>query len=114
MGGLFELASASGVGMEIDEAAFLYPEAVRMVCEAFDIDPLMAIAEGSLLITAEHERSNAILNRLTGAGIDGSIIGTVTDDQETRIIRRRDGTIAVLTIPEQDPFWPVFFDQIAK
>jgi hydrogenase maturation factor len=50
IGGLFEIASASGTGMEIHEEAFVYPEEVRMVCEAFGIDPLAAIAEGSLLI----------------------------------------------------------------
>ena len=52
LGGLFEIANASGVGMEIDESSFIYPEEVRMVCEAFGIDPAKAIAEGSLLITA--------------------------------------------------------------
>ena len=52
MGGLFEVASASKVGMEIDESRFIYPEEVRMVCEAFSIDSVAAIAEGSLIITA--------------------------------------------------------------
>ena len=52
IGGLFEVASASKVGMEIDESRFIYPEEVRMVCEAFSIDSVAAIAEGSLIITA--------------------------------------------------------------
>ncbi|MGZ4905767.1 MAG: AIR synthase family protein [Halobacteriota archaeon] len=111
IGGLFEIASASGVGMQIDEDAFVYPAAVRMVCEAFNIDPLAAIAEGSLLITAERERSRSILNKLNASDIKASIIGTVTDDQTTRIIKRRDGTMAPLKIPKQDPFWPIFFGQ---
>ena len=112
IGGLFEIASASEVGMEIHEAAFVYPDEVRMVCEAFEIDPIAAIAEGSLLITVRPNRSNSIVHKLRAAGIDASIVGKVTDDIETRIIERRDGTIAPLEIPRQDPFWPAFFDSL--
>ncbi|MGZ4947082.1 MAG: AIR synthase family protein, partial [Halobacteriota archaeon] len=112
IGGLFEIASASKVGMEVREAAFVYPDEIRMVCEAFEIDPIAAIAEGSLLITVRPNRSNSVVQKLRAAGIDASIVGKVTDDVETRIIERRDGTIAPLEIPRQDPFWPAFFDSL--
>jgi hydrogenase maturation factor len=112
IGGLFEIASASEVGMEIHEAAFVYPDEIRMVCEAFEIDPIAAIAEGSLLITVRPNRSNSVVHKLRAAGIDASIVGKVTDDVEKRIIERRDGTIAPLEIPQQDPFWPAFFDSL--
>jgi hydrogenase expression/formation protein HypE len=112
IGGLFEIASASGAGMEIHEEAFAYPEEVRMVCEAFGIDPLAAIAEGSLLITAKPKDSQNIVNALRAGGIAASVIGVVTSDPETRTIHRRDGTIAPLAIPSQDPFWPLFFDSL--
>jgi len=112
IGGLFEIASASNVGMEIHEAAFVYPDEVRMVCEAFEIDPIAAIAEGSLLITVRPNRSNALVHKLREAGIDASIVGKVTDDVGMRIVERRDGTIAPLEIPAQDPFWPAFFDSL--
>lgn len=112
IGGLFEIASASEVGMEIHEATFVYPDEIRMVCEAFEIDPIAAIAEGSLLITVRPNRSNSVVHKLRAAGIDASIVGKVTDDVETRIIERRDGTIAPLEIPRQDPFWPAFFDSL--
>jgi hydrogenase maturation factor len=39
--GLFEIARASNVGIEIDEAALIMPESVRMLYEAFSIDPLV-------------------------------------------------------------------------
>jgi hydrogenase maturation factor len=109
IGGLFEIASASGAGMDIDEEAFVYPEEVRMVCEAFGIDPLAAIAEGSLLITTRPNHSTAILHKLRASGIEASVIGKVTDDPRTKTIKRRDGTLVPLAIPTQDPFWPAFF-----
>ena len=110
IGGLFEIADASGVGMRIDEARFVYPPEVRMVCEAFGIDPVAAIAEGSLLITAEPASSPAIIHALSSAGIAASIIGTVTDLPLHRVLARNDGSRIPLAVPEQDPFWPVFFE----
>lgn len=112
IGGLFEIADASGVGMCIDEARFVYPPEVRMVCEAFGIDPVAAIAEGSLLITAEHASSPAIIHALGQAGIAASVIGMVTDTPERRMMTRRDGTTVPLAVPKQDPFWPVFFEGV--
>jgi hydrogenase maturation factor len=110
IGGLFEVANASNVGMEIDERLFIYPEEVKIVCEAFDIDPVAAIAEGSLLITAKQTHSDKIIQWLKKKGIEASVIGKVTKDPKTRIMRRLDGSVVPLAIPEQDPFWPVFFE----
>jgi hydrogenase maturation factor len=112
IGGLFEIADASGVGMNIDESRFIYPDAVRMVCESFGIDPVAAIAEGSLLITAEPACSGKIIDALAGAGIPSSVIGTVTADPLIRTMKRRDGATVPLAIPPQDPFWPVFFESV--
>jgi hydrogenase maturation factor len=110
IGGLAEIAEASGVGMTIEESRFVYPDEVRIVCEAFWIDPVAAIAEGSLLITADTGRAGQILARLAKIGIASSVIGTVTDDPSIRVMTRRDGTEVPLRVPAQDPFWPVFFE----
>jgi hydrogenase maturation factor len=100
--------------MEVDEAKFVFPEEVKMICEVFDIDPLLAIAEGSLLLTASPEFSEKIIGKLKDAGIPASVVGRCTDDPGTRTIRRLDGTVQTLRIPEQDPFWPVFFEGVQK
>jgi len=110
IGGLAEVAEASGVGMTVDESRFVYPDEVRMVCEAFEIDPVAAIAEGSLIITVKAGRAGRILGDLARAGIASSVIGTVTGDMMTRVLKRRDGTEVPLRMPSQDPFWPVFFE----
>lgn len=112
IGGLFEIADASGAGMVIDESRFVYPDEVRMVCETLGIDPVAAIAEGSLLITADPAYSERIIGALARAGIASSVIGTVTSDPAVRTLKRRDGTTVPLAIPAQDPFWPVFFESV--
>jgi hydrogenase expression/formation protein HypE len=114
IGGLFELANASNVGMEIDESLFIYPEEVRIVCDAFNIDSVSAIAEGSLLITVQPNHSEKVLKRLKGVGIQASIIGKVKEDPKIRIMRRHDGREVPLAIPSQDPFWPAFFKGLER
>jgi len=113
IGGLFEIADASGVGMVIDESLFIYPPEVKMVCDYFKIDPVKAIAEGSLLITAEKEGADTIISVLKENEIAASVIGYITDNCDQRIITRLDGTENPLAVPEQDPFWPVFFESVS-
>jgi len=109
IGGLFEIAYASRVGMDIDESLFIYPDEVRMVCEAFTIDPVAAIAEGSLLLTTRPAHSAKVIKKLKEVSIEASVIGRVTENTGKRIMKRFDGTHVPLRIPPQDPFWPAFF-----
>lgn len=85
-----------------------------MVCETFAIDPVRAIAEGSLLITARPSSSARIIARLRTKKIEGSVIGKVTANRRRRILRRLDGKIERLAVPEQDPFWPAFFEGLER
>lgn len=109
IGGLFEIANASKVGMEIDESLFIYPDEVRAVCETFDIDPVAAIAEGSLLIAVERDHSEKVLQQLKDQRIDASIVGEIIADPHKRNLKRVDGTSIPIAMPDQDPFWPAFF-----
>jgi hydrogenase expression/formation protein HypE len=112
IGGLFEVANASGVGMEVDESKFVYPEEIKTVCEAFNIDPVAATAEGSLIVTANSDYTDDIIRKLKKEGIKSSVIGKVTDDSEKRFMKRINGKREPLEIPAQDPFWPVFFEGV--
>jgi hydrogenase expression/formation protein HypE len=114
MGGLFEIAAASGVGMEIDEARFVYPDEVRAVCETFGIDPVRAIAEGSLLVTVRPGKSAGVIARLKRKRIAASVVGEVLRDRRRRVLRRADGRTEDLAVPAQDPFWPAFFSGLEK
>lgn len=114
MGGLFEVADASEVGMEIDESKLVLPEEVRAVCEHFAMDPLKAISEGSLIITARPGHSTAIIDSLRARGIACTVVGSVIADKTRRTIKRLDGSIEPLAVPKQDPFWPVFFQSLTR
>ena len=79
-GGLYELAAASGVGLDVAyESIPLLPEC-GAVCDALDIDPLGLIASGALLAAVAAEDSGAIVDALSAEGIPASVIGNATDE----------------------------------
>jgi len=110
IGGLFEVANASGVGMVVDERKFVYPDEVKLIMKYLNIDPVEAISEGTLIITASPEKAEHIVKALAKENIPSSIIGDVVPKEEGRTITRIDGKEEALRIPEQDPFWPAFFE----
>jgi len=114
LGGLFEVASASNVGMLINEKKFVYPEEIKLVMNSLGIDPVEAISEGTLIVTALPDRADNIVERLIKKGIPSSVIGEVIPKEKGRTIIRLDGTEEPLRIPEQDPFWPAFFSGLEK
>ncbi len=114
LGGLWEMAEAAGVGMEIDAAAMLWPEDVEALCATLSIDPLAAIAEGTLLLTVPEADVAAVIGALAGKGIPCTQIGRVIPEAGHRVITRRDGTVEELAVPGEDPFWPAFFAGVEK
>lgn len=67
-----------------------------MLCHHFGLDPLGVIASGSLLISAAADRSQAIVDRLTEAGIQATKIGKVVPADQGCRIRSSDGTLRPL------------------
>jgi hydrogenase maturation factor len=75
--GLYELAVAAGVEIEVEmERVAVYNES-RIVCEAFGLDPMGVIASGALLITAPPTESEKILERADQDGVVMARIGRV-------------------------------------
>jgi hydrogenase expression/formation protein HypE len=73
--GLMELATASGVGMEIwADAMPMAPESERL-CTAFDLDPLGVISSGALLIGCVADDAQRICTALGREGIPAARIG---------------------------------------
>jgi hypothetical protein len=81
--GLWELAYASRVGLEIDEDAIPFAEEGRALCAAYGLDPLGVIASGSLLLTTPADKADDLINLLASANIRCAAIG--------RVVPREDG-----------------------
>ena len=71
LGGLLEVAVASGNGMRIELDAIPVRPEVRAVCEHVGIDPYHAISEGTLIATVVPERADAFVRALAAQGDRG-------------------------------------------
>ncbi len=116
-GGLYEVATASNVGMIIYKEKIPIREDVKKVIRAFsdftgiDIDPYKAISEGTLIITVRPHKADELVLKLKNSGIEAAIVGEVVSKEEgMRLVE--DGSERKLEYPEQDPFWPAFFKTI--
>jgi hydrogenase expression/formation protein HypE len=79
---LNELASQSGVGMVIDEAALPVQPQVGAACEFLGLDPLYVANEGKLIAICDADDASRLLEvmRAHPLGRDAAIIGEVIAD----------------------------------
>ncbi len=102
LAGLWELAEASGCGLEVDrERIPILPEG-QALCEAFGLDPLASIASGAFLLTAAHDRQAAIERALTAQGILVSAIGQVISRTGAEVRLRSGSAVGLAPKPERD------------
>lgn len=77
--GLWELAKASAVGLDVDRSAIHIPAESQAICDALGVDPLGAIASGALLLSVRPERLSDVTAAISTQGIEVSEIGEVRD-----------------------------------
>jgi hydrogenase maturation factor len=80
--GLWELAHASRVGLEIDEDAIPFAEEGRALCAAYGLDPFGVIASGSLLVTTPADKADHLKNLFASANIRCAAIGRVVPQED--------------------------------
>lgn len=102
-GALWEVAQASGVGLEVTIEDIPVKQHTVELCEFFDLNPYQLISSGSMLITTDH--GNALVRELEQEGIKASVIGRTTDSKDKIIYR--DGKAASLEAPKQDELYKI-------
>ncbi len=75
--GLLELASASGVALDIDASEIPIREETATVCEAMEVDPLRIFGSGALLATVPADSTADLVSRLADQDIAVARIGSV-------------------------------------
>lgn len=79
-GALWEMAEASGVGLEIDLKKIPIRQETVEVCEYFDINPYELISSGCMLMAAAD--GNTIVRELEKAGIHAAVVGKATQGND--------------------------------
>jgi len=105
-GGLYEMARAAGVGIEIERDAVPVQPGVLEACAFFGIDPWISISEGTLLATVPDHGVDDVLDALAGEGIPAADVGRVTEGSGLVV----DGEPT--DHPGVDPFWGAFEEYV--
>jgi hydrogenase maturation factor len=106
IGGLDEMAEASGKSIVVDKETVLQLEEATAVCSAFGIDPLAALSEGTLLITCNSGRVAELLQKLNAAGVRAGKIGAVERGGGLWMSDR--GRAPRRIKPRADPYWEAY------
>ena len=104
--GLSELAGASGCGLEVYLERVPIIEHSKKILSVFSLDPLGALASGSLIVCCKPENAGAILAAWEEAGIFGALIGTMTALPD--LILYRDGKPEPLPVFKADEITKAF------
>lgn len=102
-GALWEMAEASGVGLEIDLKKIPLKQETVEICEYFGISPYELISSGSMLMAAKD--GNRLVMELRKEGIPAVIIGKATAGRD-RILRNED-ECRYLEPPKTDELYKV-------
>ncbi|SHE69908.1 thiamine-phosphate kinase [Caldanaerobius fijiensis DSM 17918] len=102
LGAAYEVAEASGVGIEIYlDNVPIRPE-TKYICNFFNINPLGLISSGSLLISSKNGKN--VVSKLKESGIDATIIGKVIPE----------GLYIISSNGEKNPLIPPERDELFK
>jgi hydrogenase maturation factor len=88
---LYEMAEASGVGIEIDREAIAVLPATAQICAAAGLDPLGLLASGALLIAVADEDWESVVSTLESSGIRAARIGSLVSAEAGVIMSDKSG-----------------------
>jgi len=100
LGAAYEVAEASGVGMEIYEEKLPIYDETKAMCQYFQINPLGLISSGSMLICTP--KGKEVVEALESKGIRATIVGKVT--KKDKILISKYGSSSIIP-PERDELY---------
>lgn len=83
-GALWEMAEASGVGLNVDLKKIPVKQETIEVCEAFNLNPYKLISSGSMLIGCKN--GNIMVEKLAKKGIPAAVIGRAVEGNDKIIV----------------------------
>ncbi len=89
---LYELASSTGTGVLVDEAAVGVLPETRAICDAVSLDPFGLLASGALLVVVSDGDATATAGAIRQAGIPASRIGSLRPPGDGVIMAVNGGT----------------------
>lgn len=108
LGAVSELADASGCGFSVCADDIPVCEAVESVAKLFEIDPLLSVGAGSMIMAVNPDMEPELVDHLRQYGIPAAAIGSLTENEEGRTVITG-GEPGPFRFDGQDPYWGAFF-----
>ena len=105
LNGIHEMADAAGLGIRVFEEKIVVEPETAKICRYYEIDPLQLISSGALLIAAEPNAANKIVQSLGEEHIYADVIGEFNPNPNKRILIRKNDTAEMLPRPVSDHLW---------
>jgi hydrogenase maturation factor len=112
LGGIHEMASASGLGCRFDVDRIEIPKDIADIAQALGFDPWQAISEGTLLAAVEPTSVQRVREAWARVNIESHELGRF-DRGLKEITGLKGGKTEVIQEPGKDPFWDLFFAGLA-
>jgi len=108
-----ELTYAAKLGAELDLQSIPIAQETEEICRFFQIDPLISLSEGSLVITCKPYRTSKVLGKLNAARIESRVIGQLSS--KTRYVYGSNGKGRIrIRYPKSDPYWKAYWKATKK
>jgi len=102
LGALFEMGTASGLGLEVEGGKIPVSPETAGVCEVAKADPLKLISSGTLLLAVERGREVEVRDAVAAAGSVATQIGTFAG---RKVVLRRGSSEEVVATAPSDELW---------
>ncbi|MCD8739290.1 AIR synthase family protein [Mucilaginibacter roseus] len=113
LGAVYEMARASGLGVQVQNDLLPLGEAQQQVTSLFKIDARYCVGAGAMILAAKPGFENYLIETLAEKHIRATVIGKFTDQEKgCRLIS--DTKDEPLPYFEKDPYWVAFFDALKK
>jgi len=106
-GALWEMAEASGIGLEIDLKKIPIRQETVELCECFDLNPYCLISSGSMLMAIDNGYD--LVRALEKKGIPAAVIGKATKGKDRVVVN--DDEVRYLEPPKSDEIYKIYINR---
>jgi hydrogenase expression/formation protein HypE len=105
LNGIHEMADAAGLGARVFEEKITVEPETAKICRFYEIDPLQLISSGALLIAADPQATDKIIEALSREHVYADVIGEFNPNPNKRILMHKDDSAEMLPRPASDHLW---------
>ncbi len=102
LNGLWELAEASRLGIEVRADRIRVASETQGICSVVGLDPLKLMSSGSILVAVDPSEAHAVKHRLSQTGVRVSDVGVLTPRASGRYLLRDGKRTRLEAVPRDE------------